>query len=129
MTQETLDNWSVSSDIYLTLQAFVALLHESASGEQITKKAVNAVVQRVENKLEDTLEKSLSKVSTMVKSFVANQKDLQGLVSDLSEATATSQSLMQDLGNSTREALATLNQLTTTVNSCKEALLGTSTVI
>ena len=122
-------NTSIPEDLYLTLQAFMALLQESASSEQITKKVIQAVAQRVETQVKATLEKSLSKMSSMVENIVTNQIELQGLASVLSEAMVTLQTLTQDLGNSTREASATSNQLTTTVTSYKEALLSASSKI
>ena len=123
--QKILDkfNASLSEDLSLTLHAFAALLQEGASSEQITKKAINAVAQRVEEQMGGTLEKSLNKLSTMVKSFATNQKDLQESTSIISGAADVLQKLMQDLGNSTREATATSNQLSSTMFSYKEVLL------
>lgn len=71
----------------------------------------------MEDKLEAFLKKSLDKISNMVESIIANQKDIKGSASALSEATETLQTITQDLGNSTKEASATSNQLTTTVTS------------
>lgn len=70
-----------------------------------------------------TLEKSLNKLSTMVESFATNQKDLQASTSIISGAADVLQKLMQDLRNSTREATATSNQLSSTMFSYKEVLL------
>lgn len=73
--------------------------------------------------MEVMLEKSLNKLSSMVKSFVTNQKDLQELMSNIMGAAETLQKLTQELGNSAKEASATSNQLSTTMTSYKEALL------
>ena len=123
--QKILDKYhtEIPEDLHLTLQGFAALLQEGASQEQITKKAINAVAQRMEEQVEATLEKSLNKMSTMVESFVDNQKNLQESTSTISGATEALQKITQDLGNSTREASETSNQLSNTATSYKEALL------
>jgi 5'-3' exonuclease len=96
-------NTSMPEDVLLTLQAFAALLQESASSEQITKKAIDMVAQWIQDKVEATLEKSLSKMSAMAESLVANQEDLQGSTTTLLGMTDTLQKLAQDIGNSVKE--------------------------
>jgi hypothetical protein len=119
-------NTSLPEDVLLTLQAFAALLQESASSEQITKKAIDAVAQRIQDKVEATLEKSLNKMSTMAESLVANQEDLQGSTTALLGTTDTLQKLVQDIGNSVKETTVASSQLSNTVCSYKDALLTTS---
>ena len=99
-------------------------MQEGQGNEQITKKVINAVAQRVEEQIEVMLEKSLNKLSSMVKSFVTNQKDLQELMSNIMGAAETLQKLTQELGDSAKEASATSNQLSTIMTSYKEALLS-----
>ncbi|KAN0141824.1 hypothetical protein V8E53_000286 [Lactarius tabidus] len=107
-------NTSLPEDVLLTLQAFAALLQESASSEQITKKAIDAVAQWIQDKVEATLEKSLNKMSTMAESLVANQEDLQGSTTALSGTTDTLQKLAQDIGNSMKETTVASSQLSNT---------------
>ncbi|KAF8262951.1 hypothetical protein EI94DRAFT_1704372 [Lactarius quietus] len=72
-------NTSILADLYETLQVYALLLQENANGEQITKKAIDAIAQWVEDRMEASVEKSLRKMSTVVESLIANQKELQGL--------------------------------------------------
>ena len=98
----------------------------SASSEQITRKSINAVAQRMEEHVEATLEKSLSKLSSMVETLVANQKDIQNSASGITSASGTLQKIMLDFDTSTKVASETSTQLTTTVNSYKDVLLVAS---
>ena len=101
-------------------------MQESASSEQITRKSINAVAQRMEEHVEATLEKSLSKLSSMVETLVANQKDIQNSASGITGASETLQKIVLDFDTITKVASETSTQLTTTVNSYKDVLLVAS---
>ena len=117
-------NSVVLEDLYETLQAFAILLQENASREQLNRKSIEAVAQRLEDKIEAYVESNLCKMSTAVESLIANQKTLQLSSSTLANTTETLQKIAQEMDNSAKETSATSSQLSTTITTYKEALLS-----
>ena len=94
----------IPEDLYLVLQSFATLLQESASSELITKKAVEAVAQRMEQRVEASLEKSMEKMSNLVENLVANQKILQDTSVSINLTAEGLQKVVGDIDHSTKEA-------------------------
>ena len=90
----------------------------------ITKKAIEAVAQRMESRVEASLEKSITKMSNLVDSLSTNQKELQGTSATLRATAETLHKAAQDIDSNNREVKDTSTQLTSSVSTYKEALLA-----
>ena len=118
----------MNSDAQLALQAFATLLQEGENQAQLSSKIANEIVWRVESKLEGVLDSGLLKMSDLVDNVLINQKELQGATVALTGKTEALQNLAQEIGNSAKEATATMDQISSTMILYKEALLTVATI-
>ena len=123
---ERYDN-AIPEDLHLTLQAYAILLQEGASSQQLTNKAIEAVASRVEERMESAIERNMNTLSNMVESIAAKQKEMQNTTSTLSGTAEAFQKLASEMDSNVKEATAMSNQLTSTVTTYKDALLGNNT--
>ncbi|KAF8268117.1 hypothetical protein EI94DRAFT_1800875 [Lactarius quietus] len=90
-------------------------------------RAVEAVLDKVEERLEAAIEEIMSKMSGMVESLSANQKYIQASATALSEMAEMYEKLTLDMNNHVKAAMETSNQLTNMVSSPEAPLLSSRT--
>ena len=110
-------------DAKVALQAFATLLQEGENQMQLSNKIADEIAWKVESKLEGVLDSGLLKMSDLVNNVLINQRELQGATVVLTDKMEALQSLAQEIGNSAKEAMASTDQISSTMVSYKEALL------
>jgi hypothetical protein len=110
--------------VHVHVQAFEVLLQEGAGYEQISGKLTDSIAQKIEAQLEVVMDKGFNKMSEIIESVVANQKELQTTSDTLANKTESLQKIASEISNNAKEASVSMDQLSSTMTTYKDALLS-----